>query len=99
MVAVLIIFAAVAAALGYRVIAAVPPMLHTPLMSGMNALSGITVLGSLVVYATASTTPLKLIAGAAVILAMLNVAGGYWVTDRMLGFFKGKASSSEKEKP
>ena len=98
MTAALFLFLVAAAILGYRIISAVPPMLHTPLMSGMNALSGITVLGTLAVFSTATTAPLKAFAGAALILAMLNVAGGYWVTDRMLGFFKGKESPSEKEK-
>lgn len=98
MVAALLLFLAAAAILGYRIISAVPPMLHTPLMSGMNALSGITVLGTLAVLSTAATAPLKVFAGAALILAVLNVAGGFWVTDRMLGFFKGKESSPEKEK-
>ncbi len=98
MAAALLLFLVAAAILGYRIISAVPPMLHTPLMSSMNALSGITVLGALAVFSTATTAPLKALSGAALILAMLNVAGGYWVTERMLGFFKGKESSPEKEK-
>lgn len=91
--AILIVLIA-AALLGYRVISAVPPLLHTPLMSGMNALSGITVIGALAVYNTAPAE-----AGAwaamALILAMINVAGGFWVTERMLRMFKGKKRESE----
>jgi H+-translocating NAD(P) transhydrogenase subunit alpha len=97
MVAASILFLAAAALLGYRIISAVPPMLHTPLMSGMNALSGITVLGTLTVFATATTDGIRLAAGAALILAMLNVAGGFWVTERMLSFFKAREGSPDKE--
>lgn len=94
----LILFLASAAILGYRIISAVPPMLHTPLMSGMNALSGITVLGTLTVFATASSGAARWFAGAALLLAMINVAGGFLVTDRMLGFFKAKGDSGKKER-
>ncbi len=97
MVAALILFLAAAALLGYRIISAVPPMLHTPLMSGMNALSGITVLGTMIVFATATTDSIRLFAGAALVLAMINVAGGFWVTERMLRFFKAKDNSPDKE--
>ncbi len=82
-----VIFLLVCIILGYRVISAVPPLLHTPLMSGMNALSGITVLGSLVIYAT-SPPGVKGFAAAALVLAMINVVGGFWVTERMLRMFK-----------
>ncbi len=85
-----------AALLGYRVISAVPPLLHTPLMSGMNALSGITVIGALAVFATAPESA-RAWAAAALILAMINVAGGFWVTERMLRMFKGKKRESEVE--
>lgn len=97
MVVALVVFLAAATLLGYRIISAVPPMLHTPLMSGMNALSGITVLGTLTVFATASTPTIQLLAGTALILAMINLAGGFWVTERMLKFFKAKDSSPDKE--
>lgn len=83
----IIIFLLVCALLGYRVISAVPSLLHTPLMSGMNALSGITVLGSIAIYATAPAA-IRGLAAAAIILAMINVAGGFWVTERMLRMFK-----------
>ncbi len=85
-----------AALLGYKVISAVPPLLHTPLMSGMNALSGITVIGALAVFATAPKGSENW-AAAALILAMINVAGGFWVTERMLRMFKGKKRESEAQ--
>ncbi len=85
-----------AALLGYKVISAVPPLLHTPLMSGMNALSGITVIGALAVFATAPKGAENW-AAAALILAMINVAGGFWVTERMLRMFKGKKRESEAQ--
>lgn len=83
----ILIFLVVCALLGYRVISAVPSLLHTPLMSGMNALSGITVLGSIAIYASA-TPDVRGLAAAAIVLAMINVVGGYWVTERMLRMFK-----------
>jgi len=83
----IIIFLVVCAILGYQVISKVPSLLHTPLMSGMNALSGITVLGSIAIYATAPPG-VKSLAAVAIILAMINVAGGFWVTERMLRMFK-----------
>lgn len=88
-----------AALLGYRVISAVPPLLHTPLMSGMNALSGVTVIGALAVFHTAPEGAGSW-AATALILAMINVAGGFWVTERMLRMFQGKKHDSEvKEIP
>ncbi len=86
---IIIVFIVVSAILGYRVISKVPPLLHTPLMSGMNALSGITILGAVAVYAAASPG-VKGFSAAAIILAMINVAGGLWVTQRMLEMFKKK---------
>jgi NAD(P) transhydrogenase subunit alpha len=73
---------------GYQVITRVPPLLHTPLMSATNAISGISLVGSLVAaggkYGTASTV-LGVIAVAS---ATFNVVGGFWITDRMLRFFR-----------
>lgn len=77
------------AILGYRIISAVPPLLHTPLMSGMNALSGITVIGAIAVFTTAPAGA-RSIAAIALVLASINVFGGFWVTERMLRMFKGK---------
>lgn len=88
----LIIIFAVAAVVGYLIINKVPTLLHTPLMSGMNALSGITVLGALTVLAVAlkeKAPVLSIIIGiAAIAFAMVNVAGGFAVTGRMLKMFK-----------
>ena len=78
--------------LGFEVISRVPSTLHTPLMSGSNAISGITLIGAL--SATGSGTPrwLVIVLGVlAVILATVNVVGGYVVTDRMLAMFKKKS--------
>lgn len=77
-----------AAFAGFEVITKVPPILHTPLMSGTNAISGIVVIGALLV--TVSTDP-GLIQGlgfVAIVLATINAVGGFLVTDRMLGMFK-----------
>ena len=75
---------------GYKLLREVPSLLHTPLMSGMNALSGITVLGALLVLARALQTGHRALAAAAVVLAMVNVAGGFMVTGRMLRMFSRK---------
>ena len=92
----MLVFLLAAALLGYRVISAVPPLLHTPLMSGMNALSGITVLGALTAYASAPSDE-RVWAAIALILAMINISGGFWVTDRMLKMFGGKENSIGEE--
>lgn len=78
---------------GFELINKIPPTLHTPLMSGSNAISGITVVGALICSGNvaAGSYPLsKLLGMAALFLAMLNVVGGYMVTDRMLRMFKKK---------
>ena len=75
--------------IGFEVIAKVPPVLHTPLMSGSNAISGITIVGSLVI-AGGSPTAGKVLGFMAIVFAMINVVGGYLVTDRMLAMFKKK---------
>ena len=81
----------VATLLGYSIIKNVPSLLHTPLMSGMNALSGITVLGALTTVSilTREYSPVVagLVGGLAVVLAMINVVGGFGVTHRMLRMF------------
>jgi H+-translocating NAD(P) transhydrogenase subunit alpha len=87
MLLVLFIILIASALLGYRVISKVPSLLHTPLMSGMNALSGITLLGALAVYAVCLPGA-RTGAAIALVLAMINVAGGFWVTERMLRMFK-----------
>ncbi len=84
------------ALLGYKVISSVPPLLHTPLMSGMNALSGIIVIGALTAYAT-SPPGARVWTGLAVIVAMVNVVGGFWVTDRMLRMFHRRDSKNQEQ--
>jgi NAD(P) transhydrogenase subunit alpha len=81
--------------LGYKLINNVPSLLHTPLMSGMNALSGITILGALSAAGAAIAMGSRLLGYVAIVLAMLNVAGGFGVTDRMLRMFRKKDESHE----
>ncbi|MDX9882834.1 MAG: NAD(P) transhydrogenase subunit alpha [Prolixibacteraceae bacterium] len=79
--------------LGIEVIAHVPSVLHTPLMSGANAISGVIIIGGIILVGHADTSRLsaELITGIlAIVLATLNVAGGFVVTDRMLEMFKKK---------
>lgn len=85
---ILIVIFFAATIIGYKLINNVPSLLHTPLMSGMNALSGITVLGALTATAAAVRTGSKILGFIAIILAMFNVAGGFGVTHRMLEMFK-----------
>jgi H+-translocating NAD(P) transhydrogenase subunit alpha len=76
--------------LGFELIAKVPSQLHTPLMSGSNAISGITIVGALIALGTENDTVTLVLGLVAVISATINVVGGYLVTDRMLGMFKKK---------
>ena len=73
---------------GREVITKVPPTLHTPLMSGANAISGIAVVGALVVSAQVDSGIAQILGIAAIVMAMINVVGGFMVTDRMLEMFK-----------
>ena len=73
---------------GRELITKVPPTLHTPLMSGANAISGIAIVGALIVTAEASSTAATVLGILAIIMAMINVVGGFMVTDRMLQMFK-----------
>jgi NAD(P) transhydrogenase subunit alpha len=76
---------------GVEVINKVPPTLHTPLMSGSNAISGITVVGALILAGQPDVPELvHILAGVAVAFAMINVVGGFLVTHRMLGMFQKK---------
>lgn len=80
-----------AAFLGFELISKVPSQLHTPLMSGSNAISGITIVGALIATAGTEGSVLATVLGvAALVLATINVVGGYMVTDRMLAMFKKK---------
>lgn len=79
--------------LGFELLTKVPPMLHTPLMSGSNAMSGITILGALVLSGTTEGVTATVLATVALVLATINVVGGFLVTDRMLtSFTAGRAS-------
>ena len=86
---------------GYLLIKNVPSLLHTPLMSGMNALSGVTVLGALTATAVAmgGWAPVggAILGGLAIVLAMINVVGGFSVTDRMLKMIVHKKKSKDTE--
>jgi proton-translocating NAD(P)+ transhydrogenase subunit alpha len=76
--------------IGFEVITKVPPTLHTPLMSGSNAVSGITIIGALIIAGHDQEGILPYLGLVAVIFAMINVVGGFLVTDRMLQMFKKK---------
>ncbi len=97
---VLVVVFLVSMVVGYKLINNVPSLLHTPLMSGMNALSGVTVLGAIssTVLAVRADDPiLGYVFGAlAIILAMINVVGGFGVTGRMLKMFKKKDKGGNK---
>ncbi len=73
---------------GFEVITKVPPTLHTPLMSGANAISGISIVGALVIAGTGGSQLLTIIGFIAVVLATINAVGGFMVTDRMLRMFR-----------
>lgn len=74
--------------IGFEVITKVPPLLHTPLMSGSNAISGITIVGALISAGSGHTGVSAILGLTAVIFATINVVGGFLVTDRMLEMFK-----------
>ncbi|MFC1949761.1 NAD(P) transhydrogenase subunit alpha [Chloroflexota bacterium] len=73
---------------GYEVITKVPPILHTPLMSGANAISGVCLIGAMVVTGPKDVNLSVVLGMLAVIMATINVVGGFMVTDRMLAMFK-----------
>jgi NAD(P) transhydrogenase subunit alpha len=84
--------------LGFEVISKVPTMLHTPLMSGTNAIHGIVIVGALIVAGSASQDGLiRVIGFVAVVLAAANVVGGFVVTDRMLEMFKKREPPKRNE--
>ena len=76
--------------IGYLLISRVPPLLHTPLMSMTNAISAVTILGALLIFAVTTTTTDRLLGAVAVALAAFNVVGGFVITERMLKLFKNK---------
>ena len=75
---------------GFEVITKVPPTLHTPLMSGSNAISGITLIGAILAAGSQQTTLTTMLGFAAVVFATVNVVGGFLVTNRMLKMFRRK---------
>ena len=84
----LIIIFALALFIGYEVITKVPSALHTPLMSGSNAISGIVIVGAIIVASNADGVLAIILSVVAIVLATINVIGGFMVTDRMLAMFK-----------
>lgn len=95
---ILVVFV-LAAFLGYEVISKVPSILHTPLMSGSNAIHGIILVGTMVIADEAHGALQILLSLAAVILATLNIVGGVVVTDRMLEMFKGRDRATSNQVP
>jgi NAD(P) transhydrogenase subunit alpha len=87
---------ALAVFLGFELIARVPTLLHTPLMSGTNAISGIVLVGALLVAGAAESTLEETIAFLAIVFATVNVVGGFLVTDRMLEMFKRRSGDREE---
>jgi NAD(P) transhydrogenase subunit alpha len=75
---------------GFEIITKIPPTLHTPLMSGSNAISGITLIGALISAGAQNTLLTTILGFVAVVFATINVVGGFMVTDRMLSMFKRK---------
>jgi NAD(P) transhydrogenase subunit alpha len=88
----------VAAFLGWELISRVPNMLHTPLMSATNAIHGIVLVGAIIVIATANDLFTIVIGFIAVVFGAMNVVGGFWVTNRMLGMFRPPKPRVKKRK-
>ena len=83
--------------IGIEIVAKVPSILHTPLMSGSNAIHGVILVGSMLVLGNANTNLEEVLGFLAVLLATLNVVGGFVVTDRMLEMFEPKKKVEKKE--
>ncbi len=88
----------VAAFLGWELISRVPNMLHTPLMSATNAIHGIVLVGAMLALASASDIFTMIIGFVAVVFGAMNVVGGFWVTNRMLGMFRPPKPRVKKRK-
>lgn len=95
----LFIYFVLAIFVGFEVISKVPTILHTPLMSGSNAIHGIILVGALAIAATAHDAVTIVLGFVAVVLATLNVVGGFVVTDRMLEMFKGRGQQGPRQEP
>lgn len=98
---ILVVVFIVAMILGYLIIKNVPSLLHTPLMSGMNALSGVTIVGAIAstgiaIISKEGTLTAQIFGSLAIILAMINVVGGFGVTHRMLSMFASKKKGGKK---
>lgn len=87
---ILIVIFVLASFVGFEVITKVPPQLHTPLMSGSNAISGIAVVGAMLTAGAGKDAVSTVLGTIAVVLATINVVGGFMVTDRMLQMFAAK---------
>ena len=81
--------------LGFELITKIPATLHTPLMSGSNAISGVTIIGAIISSGSGEQVASVILGTAAVAFAIVNVVGGYMVTDRMLAMLKKKSRDSE----
>jgi proton-translocating NAD(P)+ transhydrogenase subunit alpha len=96
LVAELTIFA-LAIFVGFEVISKVPTMLHTPLMSGTNAIHGIVLIGAMLIVGTADSTLEQVLGFVAVVFGTINIVGGFLVTDRMLEMFKQRRPDGDGE--
>jgi NAD(P) transhydrogenase subunit alpha len=83
--------------IGYLLISNVPQMLHTPLMCMTNAISAVTIVGVMLVFASETSTPEKVLGAIALVMVTFNLAGGFVITDRMLGFFKKRHASATRK--
>ena len=88
----------IAAFLGFELISRVPNLLHTPLMSATNAIHGIVLVGAIIVIATANDLFTIVVGFIAVVFGAMNVVGGFWVTNRMLGMFRPPKPRVKKRK-
>jgi NAD(P) transhydrogenase subunit alpha len=86
-----------AAFTGYMVISRVPPLLHTPLMAATNAISGISLVGSLIAAGSAQNRVATILGFVAVVCATSNIVGGFLITDRMLKMFRRDAPAAKRE--
>ena len=82
--------------LGFELISRVPTLLHTPLMSGTNAIHGIVLVGAMLIAGSADSDLEKVLAFVAVVFGTINVVGGFFVTDRMLEMFKRKPAERDE---
>ena len=84
--------------LGFELISKVPTMLHTPLMSGTNAIHGIVLIGAMLIVGTADSTLEQVLGFVAVVFGTINIVGGFLVTDRMLEMFKRRPDEDDQKR-